>query len=169
MTNEKMTYDDSLNSQEKFGSELSKIKKENNFQVPENFFDELPQIIQEKVSQEHHFRIENIINYFLKPYRAIAMGSIISLLILGLFFMPNQNNGNLQLSNEISLEDLIQLYPDVLEYMDDDVLVDFAAEEMTQEDIDFIDFELGFDAIIFQDDVIQHLSDEEISEIIYNL
>ncbi len=70
---------------------------------------------------------------------------------------------------EISLEDLIQEYPEMIEYMDDEVLVEFAVAQMAQEDIYFIDFEFGFDSMLFQDDIIQHLSDEDISEIIFNL
>lgn len=170
MTNEKVTYNDNLNNPEEFGSVLSKIKRENNFQVPENYFDELPQMIQEKVEhKEVRFSFESMFHYFLKPYRAIALGSMLAFFILGLFIITNQDQENLQISYEISLEDLIQEYPDMIEYMDDEVFLDFAAAQMAQEDIDFIDYEFGFDSIFYQDDVIPHLSDEEISEIIYNL
>ncbi len=170
MINEKVTYDDNMNNPEKFGSELSKIKKENNFQVPENYFDDLPQMIQEKVNQkEVRFSFESMFLYFLKPYRVIALGSILALVILGLFIITNQEQENLQMPYEISLEDLIQEYPEMIEYMDDEVLVEFAVAQMAQEDIYFIDFEFGFDSMLFQDDIIQHLSDEDISEIIFNL
>ena len=57
----------------------------------------------------------------------------------------------------------------MIEYMDDEILLEFAAAQMAQEDIDFIDYEFGFDSVLFQNDVIPQLSDEEISEIIYNL
>ena len=88
MINKKVTYDANMNNPEKFGSELSKIKKENNFQVPENYFDDLTQMIKEKVNQkEVRFSFESMFLYFLKPYRVIALGSMFALLILGLFII----------------------------------------------------------------------------------
>jgi hypothetical protein len=170
MTNKKETYNHNLNSPEKFGFELSKIKKENNFQVPENYFAELPQIIQEKANRKKaQFDMGSLLHYFLKPIRIIALGSVLVIIIVGLFLVKNQNQKDPQMAMEISFEELIQEYPEMVEYMDDHVLFELAATQMEQQDLDLIDYEFGFDSILLQNEVLQNLSDEEISEIIYNL
>ena len=78
MTNEKETYDQGLNNLEKFGSELSNIEKENNFQVPENYFADLPHLIQERVNNKSKkLDIGTLFYYFVKPKWAIAFGSLL--------------------------------------------------------------------------------------------
>lgn len=170
MVNGKVTYEDNLNNQESFNSELSKIEKENNFQVPENYFIELPQLIQDKIAlKESDFNIEGMLFNFIKPYRAIALGSLLVLLILGLFFITNLNQDEFQISNDISFDDLIHEYPDMIENMDDQLLIEFAAAWMEKEDLDYFDFDYGFDSIQLHNEVFLQLSDDEISEIIFNL
>jgi len=165
MTNEKETY-----NHHKPESELSKIRKENNFQVPEKYFDELPLIIQERVGREKPlFNISNIIKFFTKPYRAVAVGSIVTIIMIGLFLFTNQEQNNSQTSFDISYEELIQVYPEVIEYMDDQVLIEFAAAWMDQEELYYFDYEFGFDSVSFQNELFPILSDDEISEILYNL
>ena len=165
MTNKKETYD-----QNKVGSDLSTIRNENSFQVPENYFDELPQVIQEKIYKKKvQFDIGNFIHHFVKPYRFIAIGSIVAIILLGLFLFTNQEQDDSQTSFYISFEELVQEYPDMMEYMDDQDLIEFVAAQMTQQDLYYFDYEFGFDSILLQNEVFQHLSDEEVSEIIYNL
>ncbi len=168
MANKKEPYNNVTNPEEP-GSELSKIKIEQNFQVPENYFVELPQIIQEKVIQRKvQFDMHSIFNYFTNPYRAVVLGSLLAVLLVGIFILSNQKNEN-QISVEFSFEEMMEIYPDLIEYMDDQVLIEFVAVQMDQKEFDFIDYEIGFDSILIQNEVIPLLSDEEISEIIYNL
>lgn len=168
MTNKNDSYN-KLNNPEKTGYELSKIKKENNFQVPENYFNELPQVIQQRVTQQKaQFIFINIFNYLTKPYRLIALSSLVVLLIVGVFFIANQKIED-QVFVEFSFEDIMEEYPEMIEYMDDQVLMEFAAVQMDDQEIDFFDYESGIDPMLSQDEVLQQLSDEEISEIIYNL
>ena len=91
MTNEKETYDQSLNNLEKFGSELSNIEKMNNFQVPENYFDDLPHLIQERVNnRSEKLSISSLFSFFIKPKWAIAFGSLVVLLFIAFLLNTNQ-------------------------------------------------------------------------------
>lgn len=168
MINKKKSYNN-LNDSEESGPELYKINKEHNFRVPENYFDELPQIIQERVNRKKlRFTMDHLFIYFTKPIRLIPLVSLIAALFIGLFIVINQNQKELQLSGEITFEDIMIEFPDMIEYMDDEDLLEFAATQMTQQDIDMIDYEFGFDSILFQNEVFQHLSEDEITEILYN-
>lgn len=170
MTNEKETYDQGLNNLEKFGSELSKIEKENNFQVPENYFADLPHLIQERVNNKSKkLDIGTLFYFFMKPKWAIAIGSLVVLLFIAFLFNTNQTQNFTQETFEISFEELMQEYPDMLEYIDDQVLFEFAATQMDQQDLDMMDFDFGIDSTYIQNEVIQHFSDEEVTEFIYNL
>lgn len=60
-------------------------------------------------------------------------------------------------------------YPDMIEYMDDHLLIEFAAAQMNDLDMNMFDLEPGFDSILLEDEWILNISDEEIIEIMYNL
>lgn len=165
MTNENETYDQNLNNLEKIGSELSKIEKENNFQVPENYFADFPHIIQERINNRS--KKLSISSFFIKPKWAIAVGSLVVLLFIA--FLLNTSQNSTQETFEISFEDLMEEYPDMFESMDDQIVFEFAASQMDQQDLDMMGYDFGIDSTYFQSEVIQHLSDEEVTEIIYNL
>jgi len=94
---------------------------------------------------------------------------LVVLLFIAFFLNTNQYQNFTQETFEISFEELMQEYPDMLEYMDDQVLFEFAATQMDQQDLDMMDFDFGIDSSYIQNEVIQHLSDEEVTEFIYNL
>ena len=170
MTNTKDKYNNNFSNPEEFGHELSKIKKENNFQVPENYFDELPQQIKDRVTKKKfRFSIDNLYAYFTRPFRTIAIGSLVAVLIIGLIIISNQQQEDFQISVELSFDDMIQAYPEMIEYMDDNEMIEFAAAEMDGDAMGLIDLELGFDSILFQNELMQQVSDEELIEIMYNL
>jgi len=170
MTNNKDKYNNNLTNPEEFASELSKIKKENNFQVPENYFAKLPQSVQEKITKKKvQFSFGSIYNYFTKPVQVIAVGSVMTIILIGLFVIFNQKQEDIQITVELSFEDIMQEYPDMIEYMDDNLLIEFAAAQMNDHDMTMFDLEPGFDSILLEDEWILNISDEEIIEIIYNL
>ncbi len=169
MTNKNNKYHN-LKNPEELAHELSRINKENNFRVPKNYFDELPQNIQERVVREkHRVSMDNLFVYFRKPYSVFAIGSFVAAIFLVLFLVFNQHQKELQFSGDISFEDIMFEYPDMIEYMDEQILIEFAAAQMTQEEIDMMDYEFEFDSILFQNVELENLTDEEITEIIYNL
>lgn len=168
MTNKKETYNNNFNNPEELGADLSMIRRENNFKVPENYFDELPQLIQKKaIQKKNQFDFGSIYNYFTKPFRIIIFGSLLAVLTVGVFIITHQNDD--PFSTELSFEEMMNVYPEIIEYMDEQVLIEFAASQMNLQEINFNDYEFGFDSIQLQNEIIQHLSDEEFSEIIYNL
>jgi len=167
MTNKNEKYNN-INPEES-AHEFLKIKKENNFQVPENYFEELPQKIQEKITRKKvRFLPGSGFNLFTKPARIIAVGSLLAIVVIGLFVIPGQNRKYAQQYIEISFEDIMKEEPGIIEYMDDQLLIEFASARMNQKEMDYINIDLGFDSILLQDDFFQYLTDEEISEIIYN-
>ncbi len=170
MTNDKDKYNNNLTNPEGFTPELSKIKKENNFQVPENYFAELPQRIQKRATKKKvQFSFGSIYNYFTKPAQAIAVGSVMAIILIGLFVISNQKREDIQITSEISFEDIMQECPDLIEYMDDYLLIEYAAAQMNDLDMNMFDLEPGFDSILLEDEWILNISDEEIIEIMYNL
>jgi hypothetical protein len=95
---------------EKIAPELSKIKKENPFRVPENYFDDFSARLQAKLDVEQNavpVKKNNIIRY-LKPAIGLAAGFalVFSLAYWPLkTFTPNQTvESNVQ---EISVNDLL--------------------------------------------------------------
>ena len=170
MTNDKDKYNNNLTNPEGFTPELSKIKKENNFQVPENYFAELPQRIQEKAAKKKvQFSFSSIYNYFTKPVQAIVVGSVMAIILIGLFVISNQKREDIQLTVEFSFEDILREYPDMIEYMDDHLLIEFVAARMNDLDMNMFDLEPGFVSILLEDEWILNISNEEIIEIMYNL
>lgn len=82
---------------------LSKIKKENSFSVPDNYFNELPMKIQERVQQKRVFNPVVLFELLKKPAYALSFALLILLIIIIPFAISTYNN---RLSNnQISYHD----------------------------------------------------------------
>lgn len=78
MSKEKLKYNpDELDSLGNFAPELSKIKKENPFRVPKNYFNELPMAIQSKVSKSKQISVwERFTQLIKKPEYSITFAIV---------------------------------------------------------------------------------------------
>jgi len=92
---------------EKIGPELSKIKKENPFKVPDNYFDDFSARLQMKLDAENtgNSKNRNKIIQFLKPALGLAAG--FALIVMLAYwplktFTPNQQANNSDTEMDIS-------------------------------------------------------------------
>ena len=92
---------------EKIATELSKIKKENPFRVPDNYFDDFSARLQMKLDAENtgNSKNQNKIIQFLKPALGLAAG--FALIVMLAYwplktFTPNQQANNADTEMDIS-------------------------------------------------------------------
>lgn len=90
-------------------TELSKIKKENPFQVPSHYFDDFPARLQAKIDAENlpEVKITNRFIHYLKPALGLAAGFVLIILLVQWplkTFMPGTQK--LSSINETELSDM---------------------------------------------------------------
>ena len=119
LENENRLYED-LN-----GQILSKIKKENHFSTPKNYFEVLPEVISNKKLNNN-----NLITFFDKlSHRVLVPISAVIVLFFVVFNFNTNNNSTTLTSDQLS--ELI-LEDDYYE-MDDDLVYDAYAEMLESE------------------------------------
>jgi len=158
---------------EAIAPELAKMNKTNPFMVPGNYFEKLPDEIMNKIRVPKRISpAELLYTIFLKRklnFAIIVSGIIVILAIL--FFNKSENiTGENQFFSNITLDDLLRENPEIIEYMDETFLVETLLAGSVQV-IDFNDDNVMVnDTGISQDDLIDYLSDEEITtELMYEL
>ena len=67
---------------------LSSIEKKHHFDTPENYFEQLPSTIQQKIKQTKTNTFKTLFSKLLKPQFAISLSVI---LLAGSFYLYNQN------------------------------------------------------------------------------
>jgi len=132
---------------------LEEFPRENMFKVPDGYFDELPGIIQERVTMKPE--TSNWREVFLTPANgwkaALAVAVIALLLVFSGVFNSNTYKGSVEdILAEVSLEDLIEY----VEYSD------ISTEEILAE-LDFSDYEMNY----LMGDDIQLLDEGEYEEL----
>ncbi len=131
--------------------ELSKIKKENSFKVPDNYFDDLPMKIQERILQKKSRGYYNIFELLKKPAYAVSFSLVFLMLIIiplsiSIYKDHGNNNqiayGSLEIADieyfEISEELLIEAIS--VEYFDETSSMEQATDEVIDYLIDNIDY-----------------------------
>lgn len=127
---------------EKIAPKLSKIKKENPFRVPENYFDDFSARLQMKLAAEKAgiSKNQNKIIQFLKPALGLAAGfALIFMLAYWPLktFTPNQQADNIDYETEINE----MLYATMVEGID--VSSFYALLDDTNGAVDFSDDDLA--------------------------
>jgi hypothetical protein len=116
------------------GSSLPSGVKGSPFRVPDHFFDQLPQAIQERIAVQRKSRMELV--YALVPRRmAIAMVSLVLLFVLsfGLFFIQKGTEEGILIGAEDDFPELFfSLYADLDPYIWYEMVLetDITAEEL---------------------------------------
>ena len=132
----------------KIAPNLSKIKKENNFKVPDNYFDDFPSIVQEKVTTRSSSFVSRFLFFILKP-QFIATFSILVIFFVTYSILNTHKETNILSSNDIAeyfeqnqsdydedlLIDVIVNDPniDISNNTDNDVIIDYLIDN----DIDY--------------------------------
>ncbi|MCK5822612.1 MAG: hypothetical protein KAG95_01315 [Bacteroidales bacterium] len=132
----------------KIAPNLSKIKKENNFNVPDNYFDDFPSIVQERISKKSSTFISKFLFLILKP-QFIAAFSIVVIFFVSYSIFNSHKETNILSSNDVAeyfeqnqtdydenlLIDVIVNDPniDISNNSDNDVIIDYLIDN----DIDY--------------------------------
>lgn len=136
-----------MNDKKKINTELSKLKRENPFVVPEAYFDNFSSRLRDKIhtSKASGFHEKYVLT--IKPYLAVA-ALFVGLIILGTIFynvfFPGNNIKELKPDEIVELisEDAYYLSEEsILEiiYMDEDGGGDEVIDYLTSEEISIID------------------------------
>ena len=160
MSNEKM---DKANNHKdlKKPLKLEDLPRENMFKVPDGYFDELPGIIQSRVSKKqaasHWWQI-----YFTPANGwkvALATAIVVLVLVFGGIFDRNDINGSMdQLLADVSLEDLIE-YVEYSNITTDEIL---AEVDLSEYELDFL---MGDDIKLLDDGGFEELDFIDLYEI----
>ncbi|MCB2220795.1 MAG: hypothetical protein KQI35_10400 [Bacteroidetes bacterium] len=167
MTSKKEIYDPNVEF-ELIPDELKKIPKGEPFSVPSNYFDSLPEIIQGRVSAMEQKPVRF---WHIKRKIAASFISIVAVVILItsylLWFDKNGSNDS-ELFSEITLDEMLVLYPNFFQDIDEDALIEVLVSSETSNSM--TESGIIFDTTLTDEDIIRYLEEEDIStEQIVNL
>ena len=142
------------------------LKKINPFEVPKDYFESLPGMIQERIAEKKEDSISTqMIKWMFQPVRVTVLASILIIATVGyLFLFDGSGQEDVLTFNDIMLEN-----PEIIEYMDEDLLVELVAEEFIEPDwnvydpLNVVDSQNVYEELIFQ------LSEDEITDFLINL
>ncbi|MCD4746813.1 MAG: hypothetical protein K8R58_10995 [Bacteroidales bacterium] len=151
---------------------LSKIEKINPFKVPDEYFDNLPTIIQEKINIKQQITLwDRFYQFILRPQYSIAVSLTFAAIVLVIYFTTrdNSNNDNSILAN-MTWEEILNENPNIINYFNESMLVEMLISKADNSDIDQslkTDEAIINDTSISTDDMIEYLMEEnyEMSEI----
>lgn len=107
---------------------LYKIKKENPFSVPDNYFEGFPALIQEQCIKE---KKEPWYKRFLHPKVSISLGCLILAFAIGINYYTNNLKSN---SNTLMASFIIEADSLFIEDIDESILIELAADEPHERD-----------------------------------
>jgi len=171
MKNNNNTYEDKENGLDKLAPNLDKLKKGNPFTVPENYFNQLSRDIKDKIAHEDELSLSDRIRvWVMQPKYSVSLAAVVVLLVMVFSGVFKQQDDSFEDFSGITLEQLFEENPEIIEYMDEALLIEvlYATSEET-ESLETTDG-LSLDTNITDDAVIDFLIDEDIStESLYNL
>jgi hypothetical protein len=155
---------------EEMGSELKGVTKSNPFKVPDNYFEKLPVEILQKIKPAKE--IPESISIFSN--RKFAFAAVITglLIIFGVIYFNKlgELTDKSQFTYSITLDDLLNESPEIIESIDENTLFETLFAGSDQAFNYSAEDEIEIDSTISRDDLIRFLSEEEISnELLYEL
>ena len=118
---------------------LLSIDKYNPFEVPKDYFEELPTIIQERVveSKESSSLLDWLF-WLLKPRLAVSMIAILIISVVGIYYMNNNSIQNTEATEELSLEDNLYYINEneILEHLTADASIGFESASEDENSIE---------------------------------
>jgi hypothetical protein len=149
---------------------LSEIKKVNSFKVPENYFEGLSQNIQSKIESEMQIKDKAKVRSIFSRTGLIASLAAASIVIfISMYIFLHNQSENPDYFAEITIENILEESPELIEMMDDNLLVEvmFTANESFGEE-NYLDY-MDFDSTLHTDEMIDFLSEDEMeSNLFYN-
>jgi hypothetical protein len=154
---------------------LSKMKKEKEgFEVPTNYFKQLPDLIMDRIQEEEApsystapttnwlDQIIERIQLLLQPQYAMALASVAILIVASIFFFgQNDDLANATTLAEVSDDEISSYVMNNVEEFEMDLLMEVMDEEVLEEELE--NESSGDDNYL--DDIIDDLSDEELEEL----
>lgn len=154
---------------------LSKMKKEKEgFEVPANYFKQLPDLIMDRIQEEEApsystapttnwlDQIIERIQLLLQPQYAMALASVAILIVASIFFFgQNDDLANATTLAEVSDDEISSYVMNNVEEFEMDLLMEVMDEEVLEEELE--NESSGDDNYL--DDIIDDLSDEELEEL----
>ncbi|NQU85247.1 MAG: hypothetical protein HQ541_05755 [Mariniphaga sp.] len=119
---------------------LSKIRKENPFKIPNNYFDDFNARLDEKIKQEYQIKKSNPVIRILKPVIGIAASLAIIFMLVNWPFGKSEINQTANIESGLPEYNIENAIIGIMEEMDDISL--FAIFESEIEDEPFSDDEL---------------------------
>ena len=156
----------------KFAPELSKIKKDNPFKVPDDYFDKLPEAIREKVASvtKKISIFEQFLLRFKQPKYSITTGLAFILIVVALFVFIKPADKEIQFLSDITIDDILEESPELIYDMDESIILEVLFADNTDETYDYFESDIYNDTTINEDEIIDYLSDENFeTELLYNL
>lgn len=149
---------------------VASLKRNNPFQVPENYFEELPDKIKARLEKNKTNTKSGIKSRPIKPLFYITTAAASILIFLSVWFFTNREKEMPVSFTDITFETLMNESPELIEYIDENTLID-ALFVYSTEAIEFSDVSLDSDSSLTNEDIFEYLdNDEEISsELLYNL
>ncbi len=111
MTKDKKTYNPQDNNIKIQAPTLFGIKKQNPFSVPDGYFDDLPNIILNRINEKKTVSLWNNLHSLVrKPHYSIAASLVILLIsVAGYFFLFNKSNAETNIMNPyVELDNIIR-------------------------------------------------------------
>ncbi len=160
--NKRKTYK-SDDEQKNLAPKFSSIKKENPFKVPDDYFDSLSDKINSKIPGLSGKKIdESVKRSIFKSQFVYVLAAASITIFIGIFILLNKNGSTDEFLSGITLEQILDEKPEIIESMDESLLVEFymASNENDFGNVFENDFE--HDSSFTTDEIILYLSTEEI-------
>jgi len=137
---------------------LSKIDKKNPFVVPDDYFDNLPLLIQKKCTKRQNINFwSKIYEYFLTPKHAITIAFGVILILISSIFIFNNINDNSNNNSFSYIENIIKENYDI-DNIDESLIVETLLSEVDTNDIANLVINNDIE-MLNSDDIIDYLSD----------
>ncbi|MCD4736586.1 MAG: hypothetical protein K8R53_11120 [Bacteroidales bacterium] len=152
--------------------ELSRIKKENPYEVPDGYFDTLHVSIQERIKEKTGWNPARLLGYFFRrPVRLVLVTVLFTGIVLAFFVFRTSENNNNMLYVDMTWEELIYSDPGLIYNIDDETIVElYVAAEGSEVDLDTYETGILNDTNITEEMILDYLNDQDIStELIYEL
>ena len=144
-----------MNDMKKANNNLSKINKDNPFQIPEDYFDNFPSRLSEKIHARKTPGVYEKYILTLKPYLAIAALFIGVVIIGAIFYNVFFRENSIQ---ELKTNDIAELIHEDAYYLSEESII----EIIYMDDIVSEDEQTGDSENNLPNEVIDYLINEEI-------
>ncbi len=157
-------------------SQIKGIRKENPFVVPENYFDDLPSLIQQKIQRNEPTKVRRIGLVRAVVYTSSVAAAIVALFFVFTFLVPKKEVKDTQVASFSDYKDAIAAYLE--ENLDEATLLEVSSDNLALFDPNELsavvrindtieqkqneDTKFAADTTLHADDILEYLINENI-------